>query len=265
MTKKGYYNVIRLAEGTNFFFAAISEPLDTKNPAKHFYRVQPIHTQMDQVIKYSITFIPSALDIAYNYKYVLASPRDPTDPDLYLYDYTQDPSYRGTDIQPTAQRTRSHIRIEVAFISPTDIRRDWYAAVEEIPAVSVYKWSDNTFMHRHTMDQISSLLCTIYSKEIRNSNYAIVTTNSDKVVIFNYMEGHGRVVETKLGSPIISAVEMIEWRRLILAGGKQNVVAYFDLPERPCHDSVAETCDELDPRIPQKCRPNAEVKIVGDE
>ena len=130
----------------------------------------------------------------------MVSPRNPADANIYIYSYDliTDGVTPPAVQQPIITRVRPNPKVEVALISHT-IKIDLYAAVEETPGVGKYKTSDGTVMDRYIISEIAGLKCTIYSTGIRMSFYAILTTNSDKIVIFNYKDGNNpRVIDTKI-------------------------------------------------------------------
>ena len=173
------------------------------------------------MVKYALSGIPSAMDTNIHEKYIMVSPKDPADTNLYIYSYglITDGVAPPAVQQPIITRVRPNPKVEVAFISHT-VKMDLYAAVEETPGVGKYKLSDGTVIDRYVISQISGLKCTMYSSGIRMSFYAILTTNSDKIVIFNYENGiNARLIDTKIQDTVISAMEMTEWRRLVVAGG----------------------------------------------
>lgn len=155
---------------------------------------------------------------------------------------------------------RSDPKVEVAYISHTT-KMDRIAVVEETPAVSTYTFSDGALILRTELPELGSLKCTEYSSEIRNSFAIVIATNSDVVMVFNYQDLSRRVIQTKLGENLNTAFHILEWRRLLVSGGGQNLVAYIDLPESPCHDTLALTCNELDPRIIESCKSNSLLEI----
>ena len=258
--EKGYYNLLRSSEDNTYIFAAMTQVLDPENPPLFFYRVEPNMEKLSTVVKYSMPGLISAFNIRHHEKLIIVSPRDVNDPKLYLYDYTLNDSLFGAVNQPSNVRTRSNPRVEVAYISHTT-KTDRIAVVEETPAVSTYAFSDGAFILRTELPELGSLKCTEYSSEIRNSFSIVITTNSDAVMIFNYQDLSRRLIETKLGENLNTAFHILEWRRLLVSGGSQNLVAYLDLPEAPCHDTLALTCNELNPRIILSCKPNSQLEI----
>ena len=153
-------------------------------------------------------------------------------------------------------RDRANPRKEVSYISPTD-GRDWFVVIEEIPALTQVQFLHEVELKYTVFSELAGDIATSKSREIRNSRYVMVATQSSRILIHNYEDDSvsNRIINTGYGQGGLTAItEFIEWRLLLTSGGDQNYLTVFELPERPCSDPITETCEGLDPRVPLTCK-----------
>jgi hypothetical protein len=114
------------------------------------------------------------------------------------------------------------------------------------------------------LTELTGEIATRASSEIRNSNYVMVVTQSSKILLHNWQDTsiENRIINTGYETGTLTTVtEFLEWRLLLTAGGDRNYIQVFTLPERPCDDPVAETCDVLEPKTTLSCKENSRISL----